>query len=47
MMLTIFILLALTAFLSTIAAAMGKCPLWLPVLLLSLIELLRALPLGR
>lgn len=46
-MVTIFVILAIVAFVCTIAAGMGRCPLWVPVLLLSLIELLRALPAGR
>lgn len=46
-MLTVFLLLAVAAFVSAVAEAMGKCPGWVPVILLCLIELLRALPLGR
>lgn len=46
-MLTVFIVIAVAAFISTIVSAMGKCPIWVPVLLLCLIELLRALPLGK
>lgn len=42
--LTVFILLAIVAFGCTIASAVNRCPLWVPVLLLTLIELLRALP---
>lgn len=45
-MLTVFIVLAIVAFGCTIASAMGKCPLWVAVLLLTVIELLRALPAG-
>jgi hypothetical protein len=40
-------LLVILAFLLTIAAGANKCPLWVPVLLLALVELLRLLPLGR
>lgn len=47
MMLTVFLLLAIVAFACTIANAIGKCPIWVPVLLLCVIELLRALPVGR
>lgn len=47
MMITVLLLLALVAFGCTIASAIGKCPLWIPVLLLSLIELLRHIPLGH
>ena len=46
-MLTVFIILALAAFIVTVVSAMGKCPLWVAVVILCLIELLRALPLGR
>ena len=44
MMLTIGLLLVLTAFALTIAAAMGKAQLWSAVIVLRLIELLRVLP---
>lgn len=48
-MLTVFLLLALAAFVCTIASAWNpsRCPLWIAVLLLVVIELLRAVPLGR
>lgn len=46
-MLTVFLLLAVAAFIVVIASALGKAPLWIAVVLLCLIELLRALPLGR
>ena len=46
-MLTVMLLLALAAFVCTIVAALGKWPLWVAVILLVLMELLRALPLGR
>lgn len=46
-MLTVMLLLALAAFVCTIVAALGKCPLWIAVLVLVIMELLRALPLGR
>ena len=46
-MLTVFLLLALAAFAVTIASAVGKAPLWVAVLILTLMELLRAIPLGR
>ena len=46
-MLTVFLVIALAAFACTIVAAIGKCPVWVPVLLLCVIELLRALPLGK
>jgi hypothetical protein len=46
-MLTVILLLALAAFIVTIASAVGRAPLWVAVLILTVIELLRALPLGR
>ncbi len=46
-MLTVLLLLALAAFITTIIAAWGKCPLWIAVLLLCVIELIRLLPLGK
>lgn len=39
-------LLAVAAFAVTISSAIGKAPLWVAVLLLCVIELLRALPRG-
>lgn len=45
-MLTVIGLLVIAAFIVTIASAMGKAPLWVAVLLLTLVELLRILPLG-
>ncbi len=46
-MLTVFLVIALAAFIVTILSALGKAPLWVAVLLLCIIELLRAMPLGR
>lgn len=46
-MLTVFLILALAAFIVTIASAVGRAPLWVAVIILCLIELLRVLPLGR
>jgi len=46
-MITVFALLAVVAFLCTIASAVDRCPLWVAVIVLCLIELLRVLPLGR
>ena len=45
MELTVILLLGLAAFVTTIASAMNKCPLWIPVILLCIIELLREIPL--
>ncbi len=44
-MLTVVGFLIVAAFGLTIASAIGKCPLWIPVLLLTLIALLQILPL--
>ena len=44
---TITLLLAAAAFVLTIASAVGRVPLWVAVLLLTLIELLRDLPVGK
>lgn len=46
-MLSVLGFLVLAAFIATIVHAIGKCPLWIAVLLLCVIELLRILPLGR
>jgi hypothetical protein len=46
-MLTVILLLAFVAFGCCIASALNKCPLWVSVLLLCIIELIRNLPLGR
>jgi hypothetical protein len=45
-MLTVLIILVVAAFLVTLgsAASPAKCPLWVAVLLISIIELLRTLP---
>ncbi len=44
---TILLLLVLAAFVCCIASAIGRCPLWVSVLLLIIIELMRSLPVGR
>jgi hypothetical protein len=46
-MLTVFVLLAVAAFVIAIVSAVRPWPLWPAVLLLAVIEVLRALPLGR
>jgi ABC-type phosphate/phosphonate transport system permease subunit len=46
-LITVFVLLAIAAFILTLVAAVNRVPLWISVLVLCLIELLRALPLGR
>ena len=42
--LTLSLVLAGTAFLTTIVSAMGRCPLWVPVMLLCVLALVKALP---
>ncbi len=43
---TVIALLVILAFVLTVVASVGRCPLFLPVFLLCLIELLRIVPLG-
>lgn len=43
-MLSVTLLIVLAAFVCTIASAVSRCPLWVPVFLLCLLELLRILP---
>jgi hypothetical protein len=43
-MLTVTFALVVAAFVCTIWSANGKCPVWVPVLLLVLIEALRLVP---
>lgn len=43
-MVTITLLLVVSAFVVTILHAIGRAPLWVAVLLLCLVELLRSLP---
>lgn len=45
-MLTVFLILAVAALVMTLfSAATGKVPLWVPVLVLAIIECLRSIPL--
>ena len=46
-MMTVALILAIIALVCTMAAIVNRAPLYVAVLLLALIELLRALPLGR
>jgi hypothetical protein len=46
-MLTVLLVLVIGAFLVCVASAAGKAPLWVSVLLLSVVELLRVLPVGK
>jgi hypothetical protein len=44
---TVILLLLIAAFIVAVVAAMGKCPLWVSVILLCVAELLRVLPVGK
>lgn len=46
-MITVITLLIIIAFVAAVLHVMGKCPLWVAVFMLCLIELLRVLPLGH
>jgi hypothetical protein len=46
-MLTVSLILALCALILAIASAVKPIPLWIAVVVLSLLELVRALPFGR
>ncbi len=46
-MMTVIGFLVVAAFICTIVSALGRCPLWVSVILLCVVELLRILPLGR
>ena len=43
-MLSVLLVLVLAAFVTAVVAAIGKCPLWVAVILLCVVELLRVLP---
>jgi len=47
MPITVVLLVLLAAFVTCIASAMGKCPLWVSVLLVIIVLLLVHVPLGR
>jgi hypothetical protein len=47
MLLTVIGVLVITAFICTIVSALGKCPIWVPMLLIVVVELLRIAPLGK
>lgn len=47
MTLTVMLVLVICAFITTLASALRWCPLWVPVLLLCVVELIRVLPLGK
>jgi hypothetical protein len=43
---TVLVILFVTAFVTSILSAMGKCPAWVPCLVLSVAGLLQVLPKG-
>lgn len=45
-MLTVMIIIAVSAFICTIISALGKCPLWIATVLICLFMLLQVLPKG-
>jgi ABC-type phosphate/phosphonate transport system permease subunit len=47
MLITVSMILAISAFVLTLLAAINRVPLWIACVILCLIELLRAVPLGR
>jgi hypothetical protein len=47
MLLTVHVVLALGAFVCAVLAGMSRVPLWVSVLLLSVLALLQTIPLGR
>lgn len=44
-MLTVLGFLIVSAFICTLVSAIGRCPLWVPTLLLCVVALLQVLPL--
>lgn len=44
---SVLLFLYVAAFVATIVSALGKCPLWVPVVLLCIAGLLAAMPLAR
>lgn len=46
-MLTVSLLIVVSAFICTVVSAIGKCPLWVAVILLCIFALLQVMPVGR
>ncbi len=44
---TVVLILLVASFVLAAVSAMGKCPLWISVILLCLIELIEHMPLGK
>jgi hypothetical protein len=43
-MLSVTLLLLIAAFATTIANALGRCPIWIPVILIVIVQLLTVVP---
>lgn len=43
---TVILILVVAALISAIVSAIGKCPLWVSVILLCIVEALRVMPAG-
>jgi hypothetical protein len=43
-MLSVTLLFVLAAFIATVASALGRCPLWIAVLFVVVVQLLQVLP---
>lgn len=41
---TVSFLLVIAAFICTIASALGRCPAWVPIVLICLVQMLALLP---
>ena len=46
-MMTVIGFIVVAAFIAAVVSAIGKCPLWVSVILLCIVELIRILPLGK
>jgi hypothetical protein len=42
---TVILFLVIAAFICAIVSALGRCPLWVSVILLCIVELMRVIPL--
>jgi hypothetical protein len=42
---TVILFLVIAAFICAIVSALGRCPLWVAVILLCIVELMRVIPL--
>jgi hypothetical protein len=44
---SVIFVLIIAAFIAAAVSAAGRCPLWVSVILLCVVELIRVLPIGR